>query len=139
MITIVPIGGYLGASAASAGYRERDWPGTSFAARMPASISAAWTEREPGPRVRIVGVASGCRAGDSGPIAPMAPIAAAPDKGQEPVNTMTRNDRPAAMRASDADRDAVVSDLSEHFQAGRLTAGEFDDRTGQALTARTLA
>jgi hypothetical protein len=50
---------------------------------------------------------------------------------------MTRNDRPAAMRASDADRDAVVSDLSEHFQAGRLTAGEFDERTGQALTART--
>jgi len=35
---------------------------------------------------------------------------------------MTRNYRPAAMRASDADRDAVVSDLSEHFQAGRLTA-----------------
>jgi transposase InsO family protein len=41
------------------------------------------------------------------------------------------------MRASDADRDAIVSDLSEHFQAGRLTAGEFDDRTGRALTART--
>jgi Domain of unknown function (DUF1707) len=50
---------------------------------------------------------------------------------------MTRNYRPAVMRASDADRDAVVSDLSGHFQAGRLTAGEFDDRTGQALTART--
>ena len=50
---------------------------------------------------------------------------------------MTRNDRPAAMRASDVDRDAVVSDLSEHFQAGRLTAGEFDERTGRALTART--
>jgi hypothetical protein len=41
------------------------------------------------------------------------------------------------MRASDADRDAVVSDLSEHFQAGRLTAAELDERTGQALTART--
>jgi hypothetical protein len=41
------------------------------------------------------------------------------------------------MRASDADRDAVVSDLSEHFQAGRLTAGELDERTGQALAART--
>ena len=41
------------------------------------------------------------------------------------------------MRASDADRDAVVSDLSEHFQAGRLTAGELDERTGRALTART--
>src|SRR5580692_540659 len=65
------------------------------------------------------------------------PPTAAPDKGQEPVNTMTRNYRPAAMRASDVDRDAVVSDLSEHFQAGRLTAGEFDERTGRALTART--
>jgi hypothetical protein len=42
------------------------------------------------------------------------------------------------MRASDADRDAVLSDLSEHFQAGRLTADEFEERTGQALAARTL-
>ena len=50
---------------------------------------------------------------------------------------MTRNYRPAAMKASDADRDAVVSDLSEHFQAGRLTAAELDERTGRALTART--
>src|SRR5947207_8314713 len=58
-------------------------------------------------------------------------------KGQEPVNIMTRNCRPAAMRASDADRDAVVSDLSEHFQAGRLTAAELDERTGRALSART--
>src|SRR5436309_965972 len=65
------------------------------------------------------------------------PSTAAPDKGQEPVNIMTRNYRPTAMRASDADRDAVVSDLSEHFQAGRLTATELDERTGRALTART--
>ena len=50
---------------------------------------------------------------------------------------MTRNYRPAATRASDADRDALVSDLSEHFQAGRLTAAELDERTGRALTART--
>jgi len=50
---------------------------------------------------------------------------------------MTRNYRPTTMRASDADRDAVVSDLSEHFQAGRLTAAELDERTGRALTART--
>jgi len=41
------------------------------------------------------------------------------------------------MRASDADRDAVLSELSEHFQAGRLTAAEFDERAGQALAART--
>jgi ferric-dicitrate binding protein FerR (iron transport regulator) len=43
----------------------------------------------------------------------------------------------ANVRASDADRDAVLSELSEHFQAGRLTAAEFDERAGQALAART--
>jgi Domain of unknown function (DUF1707) len=47
------------------------------------------------------------------------------------------NDPSVQMKASDADRDAVLSDLSEHFQAGRLTAGEFEDRTGRALAART--
>jgi len=51
---------------------------------------------------------------------------------------MLVNSIPAAMRASDADRDAALSDLSEHFQAGRLTAGEFDERTGLALAARTM-
>jgi len=47
------------------------------------------------------------------------------------------NDYPADMRASDADRDAVLSELSEQFQAGRLTAAELDERAGQALAART--
>lgn len=42
------------------------------------------------------------------------------------------------MRASDADRDAVVAALSEHFQAGRLTSEELEERTGRALAARTL-
>jgi len=42
------------------------------------------------------------------------------------------------MRASDADRDAVVTALGEHFQAGRITSEELDDRTGKALSARTL-
>jgi hypothetical protein len=42
------------------------------------------------------------------------------------------------MRASDAERDAVVAALGEHFQAGRLTAEELDERTGKALAARTL-
>jgi hypothetical protein len=45
---------------------------------------------------------------------------------------------PPTMRASDADRDAVLAELSEHFQAGRLTADELEERTGQALQARTL-
>ena len=53
------------------------------------------------------------------------------------MNAMLGNYPPAEMRASDADRDAVLSELSEHFQAGRLTAAEFDERAGQALAART--
>lgn len=45
---------------------------------------------------------------------------------------------PPKVRASDADREAVVSALSEHFQAGRLTTEELEERTGLALQARTL-
>jgi hypothetical protein len=41
------------------------------------------------------------------------------------------------LRVSDADRDAVVTELGEHFQAGRLDAAELDDRTGRALRAGT--
>jgi Domain of unknown function (DUF1707) len=52
------------------------------------------------------------------------------------MNAMLEN-YPAEMRASDADRDAVLSELSEHFQAGRLTAAEFDERAGKVLAART--
>jgi hypothetical protein len=53
------------------------------------------------------------------------------------MNATLENYPVAEMRASDADRDAVLSELSEHFQAGRLTAEEFDERAGQALAART--
>jgi Domain of unknown function (DUF1707) len=53
------------------------------------------------------------------------------------MNTTLGNYPPAEMKASDADRDAVLSELSEHFQAGRLTNAEFDERAGQALAART--
>jgi hypothetical protein len=42
-------------------------------------------------------------------------------------------------RASDADRDAVLTQLSEHFQTGRLTHAEFDERSDQALQAKTYA
>ena len=41
------------------------------------------------------------------------------------------------LRVSDADRDRAVSELSEALQAGRITADEFDQRSGQALAART--
>jgi hypothetical protein len=49
-----------------------------------------------------------------------------------------RRYQPGAMRASDADRDAVLAELGEHFQAGRLTLEEFDERSDQALRARTF-
>jgi hypothetical protein len=42
------------------------------------------------------------------------------------------------LRASDADRDRALAELSRHFEAGRLTTEELDERTGQALAARTL-
>jgi Domain of unknown function (DUF1707) len=41
------------------------------------------------------------------------------------------------LRVSDADRDRALSELSEAFRVGRLTADEFDQRSGQALRART--
>jgi Domain of unknown function (DUF1707) len=41
------------------------------------------------------------------------------------------------IRVSDAERDQAVAGLSEHFQAGRLTQEEFEDRSGRALQART--
>jgi hypothetical protein len=42
------------------------------------------------------------------------------------------------MRASDADRDRVLAEVGEHFQAGRLTTDELQERTGQALAAKTM-
>jgi hypothetical protein len=40
-------------------------------------------------------------------------------------------------RVSDADRDRALAELSENYQAGRLTTEELDERTGLALRART--
>ena len=53
------------------------------------------------------------------------------------MDTGTREYAPGDLRVSDADRDRAVAELSEHFQAGRLTLEEFDERSGQALRART--
>ena len=44
---------------------------------------------------------------------------------------------PGHLRASDAERDQALSELSEAYQAGRITADEFDWRSTQALIART--
>jgi hypothetical protein len=54
------------------------------------------------------------------------------------MNAVQDRYRSPQIKASDADRDAVVAALSEHFQAGRLTTEELEERTGRALAARTL-
>ncbi len=53
------------------------------------------------------------------------------------MDTPTRDFKRGAIRVSDAERDQAVAELSEHYQAGRLTLEEFDDRSSQALQART--
>jgi hypothetical protein len=44
---------------------------------------------------------------------------------------------PGDLRVSDAERDLAVSELSRAFQVGRLTTEEFQQRSDQALAART--
>src|SRR5215467_13516985 len=41
------------------------------------------------------------------------------------------------LRASDAERDAVASELGQHFQDGRLDHAELDERLGAAMAAKT--
>lgn len=43
----------------------------------------------------------------------------------------------ARLRIGDAERDAAVSSLGEHFAAGRLTREEFDERLERAWAAKT--
>ncbi len=45
----------------------------------------------------------------------------------------------ASLRVGDAERDAAVSALAEHYAAGRLDQEEYDERSDQALSARTDA
>jgi hypothetical protein len=42
------------------------------------------------------------------------------------------------LRAGDADRQAVVSELQQHYIQGRLTSDELGERVTQALNARTF-
>ena len=41
------------------------------------------------------------------------------------------------LRVSDAERRAVADRLAEHFSDGRLDQAEFDERVGQAMSAKT--
>lgn len=53
------------------------------------------------------------------------------------MSTEARRYAAGNLRVSDADRDQALAELSAHFEAGRLTSAEFDERTGRALSART--
>jgi hypothetical protein len=61
--------------------------------------------------------------------------------GQQPENwdqsSQLRGFPLGGLRASDAERDAALAELGAHFQAGRLTAEELDERTSRILAART--
>jgi hypothetical protein len=46
---------------------------------------------------------------------------------------------PAGTRVSDADRERAVSEIREHFAAGRLDEGELNERVEAAYGARTQA
>jgi hypothetical protein len=64
---------------------------------------------------------------------PAAPI----EEGSE-VTSMARADgNNPDLRASDAERDAVASELGQHFQDGRLEHAELDERLGAAMAAKT--
>jgi hypothetical protein len=52
------------------------------------------------------------------------------------VDTSGRDLPQGAIRVSDAERDAAVDELSQHYQQGRLTVAEFDERSGQAFAAK---
>src|SRR3954449_9618676 len=47
--------------------------------------------------------------------------------------------RSGELRIGDAEREAAVSALGDHYGAGRLPHAEFDQRTSQAVAARTNA
>jgi hypothetical protein len=53
------------------------------------------------------------------------------------MDTPTGDFQRSAIRVSDTERDQAVAELTEHYQAGRLTLEEFDDRSSQALQAKT--
>src|ERR1700722_2222319 len=45
---------------------------------------------------------------------------------------------PHALRIGDAERDAVATDLGEHYAAGRLTLDELNERLDAVFSAKTL-
>jgi hypothetical protein len=53
------------------------------------------------------------------------------------VDADARGFPPGDLRVSDGDRDRALSELSDAYQVGRITADEFDQRSMKALGARS--
>jgi hypothetical protein len=53
------------------------------------------------------------------------------------MDTTVRDYPLGDLRVSDGDRDRALAELGDAFEAGRITASEFDQRSGQVLCART--
>ena len=53
------------------------------------------------------------------------------------MDSATKDSQRSGLRVADSDRDRAIAELSEHYQAGRITTEEFEERTGRALQART--
>jgi hypothetical protein len=53
------------------------------------------------------------------------------------MDTAARDYPLGDLRVSDADRDRALGELTEAFHAGRITADELEQRSGQVLGART--
>jgi hypothetical protein len=58
-------------------------------------------------------------------------------EGARIMDASARNYPTGNLRVSDADRDRALGELSVALQAGRISADEFDERSAQALAART--
>ena len=58
-------------------------------------------------------------------------------ENQSGAQEQAENPVASDLRVSDAERNVVVDELSEHLQAGRLDMDEFQVRTERALSART--
>jgi Domain of unknown function (DUF1707) len=58
---------------------------------------------------------------------------------QRPEQPSPPRPTPSGVRASDEDRERLVSDLTEHAAAGRLDTGELEERLQAAYSARTTS
>jgi hypothetical protein len=98
---------------------------------MSPQSNSPWADREQGTQSEAGGPGP---AGWFGPFGPFGPQRA---RGFTPLFRNGYTDQ--HLRVSDAERQQVVDQLSQHFAEGRLDQAEFDERSSRAMTAKTRA